>query len=140
MKEVHLFVDAPDMVIWREPVFGVMALRDLASAPLALPHGTLVVDCADEEVESTLTAEPWRVRALMAADCLLLNGRQQPVKELLRASGVPRWARGSYPVVVAGEVVVAVPAGGRLAVNGWLHDSLAPSAFTRLSWHAKLPS
>ncbi len=139
-KELRLFVAAREMVIWREPVFAATALAGLDLAPLVLPHGSLMVECADDGVESTVTEEPWMVRALTAADRLLLNGRQQPVKELLRASGVPRWARSSYPVVVAGEVILAVPAGGRLVVNGWLHDSLAPGALTRLGWRANLPS
>ena len=159
--ELRLFVDGLDMVIWREPVFAPIALAGRGREQVDLPHGSLIVEFAndmtgsattagDSETASAAAAVFCVVRPLAPADRLLRNGRQQPVKELLRANGVPRWARGSYPVSAAGAVILAVPAGGPpagapsagsgLPVNGWLRDGAAQDGLIRLSWRANLPS
>lgn len=155
--ELRLFVAEGELVIWREPVFAAIALGGSDRERVVLPHGTLEVEFGghSQTDSASLSGEPGRprncvVRPLAPADRLLHNGRLLRVKELLRASGVPRWARSSYPVVADRDQILAVPAGKQavsgtfaaagMGQKGWLRDGSAPGRPTKVSWIEKLPS
>ncbi len=98
--------------------FVLPALEDFdlvwkGEAELCLPHGTLRCQPAQGTGLCRETLGKGRYRVLPcppgARIVLQPDGRGRSVRELLRAGGVPVWARGSWPVLCCDGEVAAVP-------------------------------
>lgn len=148
---LHLDTSANAVVLWRDPVFlpQVLSEHDTTRIPAAdtadkvtalrtrveLPHGTLTLQFAE-----SMDLRKVGIRPLAPADRILHGGRLRSVKGLLRSIGVPRWARPSYPCVLVGDVLVAIPgpaiAASRpvTATPGWLREGGAASVPLSALW------
>ena len=89
------------LILWREPkTLGprVLRLDDRGRGQIELEHGVLRI-AGGGGLKLVLST----AKALVPARQVLFGGRRQNVRELLRARGVPRWARDSYPLLFAPE-------------------------------------
>lgn len=90
---ISLWLDRSDLLIWRAPEFTPLTLVVPAARPLVarFPHGTLTITAAKP---TKIVIQPPR-----AGDTLARAGHTHQVREELRAAGVARWARASYPLL-----------------------------------------
>lgn len=89
------------LILWREPKTLApkhLRLDDRGRGQVQLEQGSLRIS-GEPGLKLLLST----ATALVAPRQLVFGGRRQKVRELLRAHGVPRWARDSYPLLLSFE-------------------------------------